>query len=113
MFPVVVTTDIEIETSVLLPVAMGTLIVLLFIMLVVMMRIGSRVKWIEARIRELQRPVDKLVTEVKKEKSKNEQSEFDEFIREDSTRLSLTKREQSAAFREWRRQRGVTWGADE
>lgn len=105
--------EIEIETSLLLPIVAGTLILLLFAMLLVMLRIGSRVKWIEARIRESQRPVDSLVIEPKKEKLKSEQSEFDEFIREDGSRLTLTKREQSAAFREWRRQRGVTWGTDE
>ena len=105
--------EIEIETSLLLPIVAGTLILLLFAMLLVMLRIGSRVKWIEARIRESQRPVDSLVIEPKKEKLKSEQSEFDEFISEDGSRLTLTKREQSAAFREWRRQRGVTWGTDE
>jgi hypothetical protein len=110
---VVVSAEIEIETSLLLPIVAGTLILLLFAMLLVMLRIGSRVKWIEARIRESQRPVDSLVIEPKKEKLKSEQSEFDEFIREDGSRLTLTKREQSAAFREWRRQRGVTWGTDE
>lgn len=89
------------------------MILLLFAVLLVILRINSRVKWIEAKIRGSQRPVDHMVAAPKKEKSKNEQSEFDEFIREDGSRVTLTKREQSAAFREWRRQRGVTWGVDE
>ena len=110
---VAVNTDIEFETSLLLLIAVGTIILLLFAILLVIIGISSRIKWIEAKIRGSQQPVDHLAAAPEKEKSKNEQSEFDEFIREDGSRVTLTKREQSAAFREWRKQRGVTWGVDE
>lgn len=37
------------------------------------------------------------------------QTDFEQFLAEDSTRLSLGKKEQAAAFRAWRKQRGLTW----
>ncbi len=36
-------------------------------------------------------------------------SDFDRFIAEDPARLQLTKKEQAAAYRTWRKKQGLTW----
>jgi len=36
-------------------------------------------------------------------------SPFDEFLAEDPSRLALKKSEQAAAYREWRKQKGMNW----
>ncbi|MFT3992008.1 MAG: hypothetical protein QM680_11415 [Luteolibacter sp.] len=41
--------------------------------------------------------------------SVNEPSVFEEFLKEDPQRLLLSKSEQSAAYRRWRRENGMTW----
>ena len=38
---------------------------------------------------------------------------FETFLAEDPQRSLLTKREASAAFRDWRKQRGMTWHSPE
>lgn len=45
----------------------------------------------------------------RKELRRLARSEFEQFLEEDGKRRLLKKSEQSAAFREWRRQRGLTW----
>ncbi len=48
----------------------------------------------------------------KKELRRLARSEFEQFLEEDGKRRMLKKSEQAAAFREWRRQRGLTWNAE-
>ena len=43
--------------------------------------------------------------------SEAQQSAFDEFLAEDPQRLSLPKSEQFAAYREWRKEKGMTWSS--
>jgi len=40
-------------------------------------------------------------------------SDFDLFLAEDPSRQSLAKKEQSAAYRDWRKARGLTWNSKE
>lgn len=35
--------------------------------------------------------------------------QFERFLEEDPTRLMLTKKEQSSAFRKWRQEHGMNW----
>lgn len=37
--------------------------------------------------------------------------EFEEFLAEDESRRELSKKEQFAAYRAWRKDRGLTWGS--
>ena len=39
------------------------------------------------------------------------QSDFDRFLVEDPARQQLSKKEQAAAYRAWRKQNGLTWNA--
>ncbi len=36
-------------------------------------------------------------------------SAFDAFLKEDPSRLELSKKEQSAAYRKWRQEHGMNW----
>lgn len=48
----------------------------------------------------------------KKERSKTSStSMFEEFLKEDPTRKSLTKSEQFVAYRAWRREKGLNWSS--
>jgi len=38
-------------------------------------------------------------------------SDFDRFLAEDPARQQLSKKEQSAAYRAWRKEHGLTWNA--
>ena len=37
-------------------------------------------------------------------------SAFDDYLREDPVRAKLPKKEQFAGYREWRREKGMSWG---
>lgn len=39
------------------------------------------------------------------------ETDFDRFLAEDPNRQLLAKKEQAAAYREWRKQHGLTWSA--
>lgn len=39
------------------------------------------------------------------------ETDFDRFLAEDPQRQLLAKKEQAAAYREWRKQHGLTWNA--
>ena len=93
---------------VLLPVGL----LLLFVVFFMMLRMSARLSRIERMLENAQAlPEDTAAKKRETQKQKEEQSEYEEFLREDGSRRMLTKREQAAAFREWRRQRGKTWGA--
>lgn len=84
-----------------------------FITLVLVLRMSSRLRRLEALLAGQQMQERETAIPKRSESQKKEESDFDKFIAEDGTRRLLSKREQAAAFREWRRQRGITWGADE
>lgn len=81
--------------------------------LLIVLRMSARLRRVEALLPSTQSNERDVVATKRTENQKKEQSDFDKFIAEDGTRRLLSKREQAAAFREWRRQRGITWGADE
>lgn len=99
----------------LLVLSFGVLSVLLLVVLVILLNISYRLKRLELKQAPSTEDVGAevaTVATVAKAKSKAEASEFEKFLEEDGKRRLLTKREQAAAFRDWRKQRGVTWGKD-
>jgi hypothetical protein len=104
--------DGDSSLSTLLTILLPLLLLLVFLVFLIVIRISSRLRRIEILMRESQGAAAELAV-TKRDNPKTEQSEYEEFLREDGTRRSLSKREQSAAFREWRRQRGKTWNASE
>lgn len=96
----------------LLTILLPLLLLLVFVVFLVVIRISSRLRRIEQLMRESPNNGSEPVMS-KREPVKTENSEYEEFLREDGRRRLLSKREQSAAFREWRRQRGKTWNASD
>lgn len=45
-----------------------------------------------------------------KQEARAHNRQFTEFLAEDPSRAEMTKSEQFAAFRQWRQDRGFTWG---
>ena len=95
-----------------LVILLSFIIFLLLVTLLMMLKVMSRLQKIERKIAGEESAEVADVPRSKAASKKSENSEFDLFLAEDGQRRMLSKREQAAAFREWRRQRGVTWKAD-
>jgi hypothetical protein len=100
--------DNESSISILLTILLPVLLLLVFVMFLIVIRIASRLRRIEQLLRENHSSSTESVPS-QYEVGKRKKSEYEEFLREDGGRRMLSKREQSAAFRDWRRQRGKTW----
>lgn len=97
-----------IVVMVALPLAM----LLLLAIFINVLRISSRLRSMENLLQESQSNTEEAAVQ-KRESLKRVQSEYEEFLNQDGKRRMLSKREQSEAFRLWRRQHGKTWGAEE
>ena len=104
--------DSDSALTLLLMILLPVMLLLVFCVFLIVIRISSRLRRLEQVMRDA-RGAEEEIAVVKREPIKNEKSEYEEFLNEDPKRRLLTKREQSAAFREWRRQRGKTWNAGE
>ena len=102
--------DSDSTLPLLLMILLPLLLLLVFCVFLIVLRISARLRRLEQFILE-SREIAEDVMPLKRDPIKTEKSEFEEFLNEDGKRRLLTKREQSAAFREWRRQRGKTWNA--
>lgn len=78
---------------------------------IVVTRIVARMRRLEDLLGGVTEEKEDLAT-TKKDLRRIARSEFDQFLEEDGKRRLLKKSEQAAAFREWRRQRGITWNAE-
>jgi hypothetical protein len=94
----------------LLVVTLSVLLVLAFGTFLLVIRLSARIRRLELMMSHSSPQLEE-VPSGKRESPKQEASEFEAFLREDGSRRLLSKREQSAAFREWRRERGKTWSA--
>ncbi len=104
--------DGESSLVTVLMVLLPLMLLLLFVVFLTVLRISARLRRME-RIWEETQPSSEEVALQKRETQKLENSEYEEFLREDGKRSLLSKREQSAAFREWRRERGKTWNVSD
>lgn len=88
------------------------LVLVLLLQFIVLSRLGKMARWL--KLQGGGQEEVRVVKDRTQEASKGN-SLFDQFIAEDRKRLMLSKREQAAAFRDWRKARGVTWqgGEDE
>ncbi|MFY7818739.1 MAG: hypothetical protein ACOVRB_10285 [Akkermansiaceae bacterium] len=96
--------------SLLLLVLLPVLLFLTLCTFLVVIRLSSRLRRLEQVLLASSPHVEETPT-LKRSAQKFEASEYEEFLLEDGARRLLSKREQSAAFREWRRKRGKTWSA--
>lgn len=98
--------------SLLLLVALPVLLFLAFCTFLIVIRLSARLRRLEQVLLDSSPKVEEKRV-VKRDSPKQEASEFEDFLREDGSRRILNKREQAAAFREWRRLRGKTWSPGE
>ena len=80
---------------------------LLVLILVVLIRIASRLKGIERRLSVAQPPV--VAAEKETSSAASYDGAFGKFIGERPELLVLKKSEQFAAFRKWRKEQGLNW----
>jgi hypothetical protein len=87
-------------------------VLLIVVMLwIVMTRMVARMRRLEDLLGGVAEEKEEPAT-TKKDLRRIARSEFDQFLEEDGKRRMLKKSEQAAAFREWRRERGLTWNAE-
>jgi hypothetical protein len=86
-------------------IALYSIIVLLVLILVALLRIGSKLKGIEHRL-SVSEP-SSLEKEASPETSHD--GAFGKFLGERPELLALKKSEQFAAFRAWRKEQGLNW----
>ena len=86
-------------------IALYSIVVLLVMILVALIRIGSRLKGIEHRL-----GVPETTSSEKETASEaSHDGAFGKFLGERPELLALKKSEQFAAFRAWRKEQGLNW----
>jgi hypothetical protein len=97
-----------IDHPLFLPIALGSLLLMQVILLLALLRLSARVS---SLFRLIASPVPPASQELADRKESNgEQGRwFAEFLAEDPSRRDLPKKEQFAAFRRWREEKGLNW----
>jgi biopolymer transport protein ExbB/TolQ len=96
------------------------ILVVAFMALVVLMQwlVMMRISRVERMLRSLaaaqaEESVSKAPEREYSQQKSHGQGLFEQFLAEDPERQRLTKREASEAFRDWRKQQGMTWQSTE
>ena len=100
----------ELDPSHLLIPVLGCLILIILLLLLVL-RLSSKVQRIQATLAALSQSNPGPVTQTQHERTSG--GAFDEFLNEDSVRREMSKGEQFTAFRQWRKDKGMSWSASE
>lgn len=97
------------ENPLFVPVTLGLLAVLNLLALVLLVRLSSRV----SRLARALAPVPEVVPEreAREEIPAASAGAFEAFLAEDPARRELPKKDQFAAFRRWRAEKGLNWRA--
>jgi hypothetical protein len=100
-------------------VLLGVGVFFLFLLLVAVWRVGGGVVRVERRLAELAEQerieLPSLGAPVGVRKAlpdRTRDGAFEEFLGEDPERRKLEKREQFAAYRKWRKERGLNWAVE-
>ena len=95
-------------------VLLGANLFFLLLVWIGQLRTGGRLKRIENQLASSSGGTSRSDQgEVSKNADEREQYLiFQEFLDEDPSRKGLAKKEQFAAFRKWRSEKGLNWGAD-
>ncbi|MCW1885403.1 hypothetical protein OKA04_11745 [Luteolibacter flavescens] len=92
-----------------LPAAFGAVLSLQLVLLVILLRLSSRVSGLSRQIAPpASSPAAQELAE-RKEATGEQKKLFAEFIAEDPSRSDLPKKEQFAEFRKWRDRKGLNW----
>ena len=86
---------------------------LLLLLLLVALRMATRLARIERLLEEggAGSAGEPVVRDEPAHSSEAQRREFEEFLAEDGSRRAMPKKEQFAAYRSWRKARGLTWGS--
>lgn len=96
------------ENPLLIPVLLGALVVLQLLVIVMLLRLSGRVARLSRRIAAPVPPAVKDLGE-RKESNAEQKKSFALFLAEDPARAQLPKKDQFAAFRRWREEKGMNW----
>lgn len=83
--------------------------VMLCLILMVVVGIRAAVRRLETRIGHQSVTRDPAVFQPLPDESETKGGAFEAFLAEDPKRHLMTKADQSAAFRQWRREKGMNW----
>ena len=82
------------------------------IMLILLVSLRVALVSLQLQVRQLQKALeDKPMRASDADEDTRKESAFDQFLGEDPERLKLSKTEQFAAYREWRKMKGMNWSA--
>lgn len=96
------------ENPLLIPGLLGALVVLQLLVLVALFRLSGRISRLARSMAGSPRP-ESRGTALTKEAKGGSRKAFERFLEEDPARRDLPKKEQFAAFRRWREERGLNW----
>lgn len=96
------------ESPLFIPSLLGVLIVLQLLVFAVLIRLSSKVSQLSRNAGDMVPPVGQDLAD-RKEGNAEQKQLFAEFLAEDPARRELPKKEQFAAFRRWRDEKGLNW----
>jgi hypothetical protein len=99
---------LELENPLLIPGLLGALVVLQLLVLAMLLRLSGRVTRLSRRVAPQVPPAGKELGE-RMESNADQKKSFAFFLAEDPSRKELPKKEQFAAFRRWRDEKGMNW----
>lgn len=98
----------ELSLSLVMSVMIAVLC-LLVVQCLMMMRLMRRVSQIAIASARTDKEREKEREERERELVVKNESAFESFLKEDPSRMQLTKSEQFAAYRQWRKNKGLNW----
>lgn len=96
------------ENPLLIPVLLGSLVVLQLLVLALLVRVSGRVSRLSRMLAPSVVPAGRDLAD-RKESNADQKKWFAQFLAEDPGRAQLPKKEQFAAFRRWREEKGMNW----
>ena len=96
------------ENPLLIPSLLGALLALQLVVLVMLLRLSGRLSRLSRRNAPQAPAAGKELGE-RRESNAEQKKSFALFLAEDPARTELPKKEQFAAFRRWRDQKGLNW----
>ncbi len=88
---------------------LGLCVTLLVVALALIFRISGRLGRLEMLLDATVREPEREGEEAPSVAETSPGGAFEEFLHEDAARLAMTKSEQFAAYRHWRREKGMNW----
>jgi hypothetical protein len=97
------------ESPYLIPTLIGAVLVFQFILLLMLLGLSGKIKRLSRMLARQEQPQIGPELAEKKEATADQKKWFEVFLEEDAARRELPKKEQFAAFRAWREERGLNW----